>query len=170
MKHLSHAQIADLLNAAETDRDRLLLTLAYEHGLRVSEALALTPSRVQNDYLCTRPGKHGKLTVQRLNQPTAMLWARVCSSLASDTRIFPFTRQWASQLFHRAAHAAHIVLAPRQGIHTLRHSIAHHLLDSGAPLPVVQRKLGHVSLSSTSHYLVADDSEVDSWSALAIAA
>lgn len=90
------------------------------------------------------------------------------ATLAPSTRIFPFRRQWASEIFHAAATKAEIELAPRQGIHSLRHSIAHHLLDAGAPLPVVQKKLRHRSLGSTGVYLEPDGADVDRWTAKVI--
>jgi integrase len=165
MKHLSSEQIEALLDATTKDRDRLLLSMAYEHGLRVSEVIALRPESVKNGFLCTHPGKDGQSTVQRLCPSTLTLWQAITANLPPKARVFPISRQWASNIFHRACKAAWITLAPRQGIHTLRHSIAHHLLDAGAPLPIVQRKLGHQSLSSTGHYLKPDDSQVDDWSA-----
>ena len=60
--------------------------------------------------------------------------------------------------------AQYMTLRLHQGIHTLRHSCAHNLLAAGAPLPVIQRKLGHKNISTTSVYLVADDATVDDWS------
>ncbi len=37
--------------------------------------------------------------------------------------------------------------------HSLRHTFATHMLDSGSPLPVVQAALGHASITSTQIYL-----------------
>jgi integrase len=168
MKHLTPEQIAILIVAPRKSRDRLLLTLCYEHGLRVSEALALTPGRLSGGYLRTDPLKSGNRSIQKLSFSTMQLISEVCANLHPKARIFQFSRQRASTIFHDAARACNLSLAPRQGIHTLRHSIAHHLLDNGAPLPIVQRKLGHKSLASTGQYLQPDDSDVDRWSAQTI--
>ena len=84
------------------------------------------------------------------------------------TLVFPITRQWASVIFHRCAAKASIELQLRQGIHSLRHSLAHHLLDAGAPLPVVQKSLRHRSIGSTGVYLEADGVAVDAWRSKAI--
>ena len=169
MKHLSPEQVGKLIKAAESDRDRLLLTMCYEHGLRISECLSLTRAHVRRGYLSIRGRKKGKRTDEKLSPSTLALFDEVSKNKLPHTLIFPFSRQWASALFHRAAEKAGIDLQLRQGIHSLRHSLAHHLLDAGAPLPVVQRSLRHRSIGSTGVYLEADSRDVDQWRARAIA-
>jgi Phage integrase family len=56
-------------------------------------------------------------------------------------------------------------------LHTLRHTLASHLLNSGVPLPVVSARLGHCDVSVTarvySHVLPDGDARAaDTWEAL----
>jgi integrase len=180
MKHLSPEQTESLIATASAtvrraapnrerliDRNQLFLRIVYEHGLRVSEAISLTRGHVQRGFLVIKGKKKGKRTTERVNPPTLELWERVTKCILPHTLVFPFSRQWGSELFHRAAEKAGIELAPRQGIHSLRHSLAHHMLDSGSPLPVVQKALRHRSIGSTGCYVEADGASVDGWRAKA---
>jgi site-specific recombinase XerD len=170
VKHLQVEQVQALRAAAETDRNKLFLTIIYEHGLRVSEALSLTRAHVRRGYLQIKGKKKGKRADEKVNPATLALFESVTKNLLPNTLIFPFSRQWGSELFHAAAAKAGIALQLRQGIHSLRHSLAHHLLDAGAPLPVVQKSLRHRSIGSTGVYLEADAASVDGWRSKATAA
>jgi integrase/recombinase XerD len=44
--------------------------------------------------------------------------------------------------------------------HTLRHSLARRLIESGADLAVVQRTLGHSSIAITGMYLTPSDDDL----------
>jgi site-specific recombinase XerD len=168
MKHLQVEQVGALIEAAGTDRNKLLFRLLYEHGLRISECLSLTRAHVRRGYLQIKGKKKGKRADEKLNPATLALFESVTKTLLPNTLIFPFSRQWASSLFHRACDKAGIALQLRQGVHSLRHSLAHHLLDAGAPLPVVQKSLRHRSIGSTGVYLEADGRDVDVWRSKAI--
>jgi integrase len=171
MKHLLPEQVQQLVGAADGDRNKLLFTLLFEHGMRISECLALVKGSMQRGgYLRVRAKKKGRHTDEKMNAQTIALWERVTEHLCPNVMLFPFSRQWASELFHGACDKARIELQPRQGVHSLRHSLGHAMLDGGAPLPCIQKALRHRSLSSTSVYLEADASAVDVWRAKATAA
>jgi integrase len=182
VKHLTVEQIEALVKAANDtvrsaapdrerlcERNRLMFLMCYEHGLRISECLSLTRAHVRRGYLSIKAKKKGKRADERVNPATLELWERVTANLAPHTLIFPISRQFASEIFHRGCDAAGIQLQLRQGIHSLRHSLGHHLLDSGASLPIVQKALRHRSLSSTGVYLEQDAKDVDAWRARATA-
>jgi integrase len=165
VKHLSPEAVRALIAATDGERNKLLLTLTYEHGLRISEALSITKSHVRRGYLSIKGRKKGKRADEKLSPSTLALFEKVSANKLPHTLLFPFSRQWSSTLFHRACEKAGITLQLRQGIHSLRHSLGHHLLDAGASLPVVQKALRHRSLSSTGVYLEADAANVDQWRA-----
>tara|TARA_R110002096_G_C14629370_1_gene724789 strand:+ start:426 stop:1124 length:699 start_codon:yes stop_codon:yes gene_type:complete len=66
----------------------------------------------------------------------------------------PLSEASISNLIKRLAKDAGI---PRITMHQLRHSCASDLLESGVPLPEVQRMLGHVCLATTMRYVDITD-------------
>jgi integrase len=170
MKHLQVEQVAALIEAADTDRNKLLFKLLFEHGLRISEALKLTQGSLQRGgYLRVRASKKGKHTDEKMDPATVALWGKVTEHLCPGTMLFPFSRQWSDTLFHRYCDKAGIELPPRCGVHSLRHGLGHAMLNAGASLPEIMKALRHRSLQSTSVYLEADAADTDRARAKAIA-
>lgn len=141
-------------------RDRALFTLIYLYGLRVAEVGLLTRGDVDLD--------RGRIVVKRLKGGA---WAeRPLFSSARDLLavhvqhlngagpagpLFPgnggaLRKRQIQALFTRYRDAAGI---PRTATtHSLRHSIATHMLDAGVSLEFVQDHLGHQNIRSTSIY------------------
>jgi site-specific recombinase XerD len=151
-------------------RDRVLLMLLYNTGARVSELAAL---RIQDVSLESRMSVHvrGKgrknrsiplwrKTVKLLRCWLRQLHGEPDSPLLPNSRGNPMTRSGITQRLrlavkraaseHAALRSAHI--SP----HTIRHTTAMHLLQSGVDLSVIAMWLGHETTQTTHQYLDAD--------------
>jgi integrase/recombinase XerC len=140
-------------------RDRAVLALLYAGGLRISEALALTPAMLQSEPLVIT-GKGGKQRLVPLLPAARELiasYVRTCPfHLAGNAALFrgakggPLSPRIVQLLMERLRGA--LLLPDTATPHALRHSFASHLLANGADLRVIQDLLGHASLSTTQVY------------------
>jgi len=152
-------------------RDRLLLTLLYNTGARVSEIIGVRVADVVlGSTSCVH--LHGKGRKQRslpLWKTTARDvrdWLRINGQLTEGSPLLPtrdgkaMTRANATQRLKLAVKAAtdrHPELA-KQSVspHTIRHSTAMSLLQSGAEPSEIALWLGHESPSTTHMYVEAN--------------
>lgn len=140
-------------------RDQAVLILLYGCGLRISEALSLTPPDVTGDIL-TVTGKGNKTRIVPL-LPVAR------NAVLSYQALCPLALPASQPLFRGVkggplnARNIQLLIARLRGAlglpdtatpHALRHSFATHLLGNGADLRVIQELLGHASLSTTQVY------------------
>lgn len=154
----------DILSTEETPkwaeaRDRAVLTLLYACGLRISEALSLTPVQAKANPLVIK-GKGGKTRIvpvlPRVGEVIAA-YAELCPfPLAPNAPLFrglkggPLSPRIIQLSIQRMRGALN--LPDTATPHALRHSFATHLLGAGADLRVIQELLGHASLSTTQTY------------------
>jgi integrase/recombinase XerC len=163
---------ADALAGEETPawilaRDAAVLTLLYGCGLRISEALGLTPHAVRSDPL-TIIGKGGKarlVPVLPVARQAIERYLELCP-LALDQRAPMFRGMKGGPLNARNIQLLIASLRGAFGLpesatpHALRHSFASHLLAGGADLRTIQELLGHSSLSTTQIYTEIDTSHL----------
>jgi len=155
---------ADALATEETPRwvlarDQAVLTLLYACGLRISEALALTPAQADATTLSIT-GKGNKTRLVPLlpaARDAIVLYRALCPfALAARQPMFrgvkggPLNARNIQLLIARLRGA--LGLPETATPHALRHSFATHLLANGADLRVIQELLGHASLSTTQVY------------------
>lgn len=160
------SEIAKLLAAAPEGRNRALLSLLYACGLRRDEARLLKTDDLDSErgQLRVRRGKGAKERVLPLpvHQFAALrlYWKseRAGRPGHDSPWLFqgarpgePMSKALLLHLYGRAVKRAGI--KRKGGLHTLRHSFATHLLESGVEITVVQQLLGHTSLSTTARYL-----------------
>ncbi|MDO1559267.1 tyrosine recombinase XerC [Brevundimonas sp. 2R-24] len=144
-------------------RDQAVLSLLYGCGLRISEALSLTPDMLEAETLRIT-GKGGKtrlVPVLPAVREAIAAYASACPwPLTGGEPLFRATR--GGPLSPRHVQAAMQRLRGRLGLpstatpHALRHSFATHLLGAGADLRAIQELLGHASLSTTQRYTEVD--------------
>ena len=151
-------------------RDRALLTVAVQTGLRVSELIGLCRGDVvlgRGAHVSCR-GKGRKARSTPLTTGCAELlktWLDERGGLDADPlfpsrRGGPLTRDAVERLVERHARAASTkcpsLREKRISPHVLRHSAAMELLRSGVDTSVIALWLGHVDVRSTAPYLHAD--------------
>ena len=148
-------------------RDRVLFTLLYNTGARVSEALALQvgDTRAEIVHLHGKGRKDRAVPLWPETRRLLQQWCRA-NQLEPDQPLFtncrgaPLTRAGVSFRLARAIRLATPACPSlnREGIspHTFRHSTALHLLQSGVALEVIALWLGHESPVTTHNYIEAD--------------
>jgi len=150
-------------------RDRAILELLFSSGLRVSELVSLNRDQINlNDKEFSVRGKGQKVRVVFLSDsatkaiadyfskredisPAAFVRIKNIShggeKLAGDLRITPRTVQRIVKYYAKKAGIVKDVHP-----HTLRHSFATDLIQSGADIRSVQEMLGHSSITTTQIY------------------
>lgn len=139
-------------------RDRALCLLAYRHGLRCSEAVALQWHQV--DYhagvLHVHRLKHGTPSVHPLRGPELRALREVRRQWPSGEYIFqserggPLSHDMAARVVERAGQAAGIDF--RVTPHMLRHACGYKLANDGQDTRGIQHYLGHRNIQSTVLY------------------
>ena len=145
-------------------RDTAVLLLLYGAGLRIAEALALTPAILPlgDSMIVTGKGNRQRLVpiLPVVRDAIDQYAAQVPWALVRDEPLFRGAKggPLAAGLIRRAMARARMALGlPASATpHALRHSFATHLLGAGADLRSLQELLGHASLSSTQIYTQVD--------------
>jgi integrase/recombinase XerD len=156
---LSADEVVRFLEAVPSLKTRVALTTAYAAGLRASEAVSLQVADIDSSRMVLQV-RHGKGAKDR----TVMLSAALLAILRSYWRLTRPT-SWLFpgrspdkpidvQVLHAACRSATKAagLTKRVSVHTLRHSFATHLLESGTDIRIIQVLLGHSNLSTTARY------------------
>jgi len=150
-------------------RDRVMLVVYYSCGLRRNEGVHLKVEDINlnSNVLHVRKGKNYKERFVPFNKTNAQYLQEyiydyrhlLCSNNTGSNLFINVNgkEMIGNSLYNRLLDIQrrtddHILLGKNIGTHTLRHSIATHLLRAGMELEKVKRFLGHASLSSTEIY------------------
>ena len=141
-------------------KHRAFLMTVYGAGLRLNEACHLRPEHILSARMQIRveegKGRKDRYTLlsPRLLEELRTYW-RMCRPqrwvfFGRNVRE-PLPEGTGQGIFNHAVRRAG--LPKKGGIHSLRHSFATHLLEAGVEITIVQRLLGHTSISTTANYL-----------------
>jgi integrase/recombinase XerD len=180
---LTEAETVMVLESADLDtpiglRDRAILELVYSTGLRCAEvnALDLTDVDLTECIVFVRCGKGSKQRIVPVGEPAVeavrqyLTHARPLFLKHPGVRAL-FIASWRCGDMGKRLSRASILLtvqraAKKAGItrrvttHTLRHSVATHMLRAGADLRYVQELLGHNRIDTTECYTHLDVSDL----------
>ena len=166
--YLTVEEVDKLLNIEITDafsaRNKSLLELLYATGLRISELINLEFKNIDlNDCIVRIMGKGSKERIVPIND-MAIKYLKIYVKgfrhklVKTEQNNYVYlnnhgkkmTRQGVFKMIKKRTQEAGIKkdVSP----HTLRHSIATHMLENGADLRIIQEFLGHESIGTTQIY------------------
>ncbi len=151
-----------LMESPDCDRtrDRAILELLYSSGLRVGELVALNAKDLDLELGITRV--MGKGRKERI-VPVGIKAVEALKAYTEERNVPRgeeplFVNAKGGRLTSRSVgrlvkqYAKHSAIFRNVSPHSLRHTFATHLLDSGADIREIQEMLGHASLSTTQRY------------------
>jgi len=156
---LSKEEVSRLLSSVSNPKHKLILSLMYSSGLRISEAVKLKVENIDlaNKILWVRQGKGNKDRQTIISDKligilfdaaaTKKLGQYLFSGQKPDNHL---STRSVEKIFQRALAAVDI--KKQATCHSLRHSFATHLLEDGTDIRYIQQLLGHRSLVTTQIY------------------
>jgi len=157
---LTKIEITNLLNSINTKKSKLMISLIYACGLRVSELLNLKNSdfdfQQKIGYIRQAKGRKDRI----FNIPEFLLQdlQNQVNFQKNQKLEFLFTNSKGQKLSSRNIQKIVSLAAKKAQIqkpvhpHTLRHSFATHLLENNIDIRKIQELLGHANLATTQIY------------------
>ena len=158
-------------NTWTTQRDHLLLIMLYNTGARVSEIIGVQVRDVVMDgspcvHLRGKGRKQRSTPLWKSTVKEIRSWLRRNPILAADSALLPNRKGQAMSRFNvtqrldiavvRATEMHSSLSKRRISPHTVRHTTAMHLLQSGVAISVIALWLGHENMATTHRYVEAD--------------
>jgi site-specific recombinase XerD len=157
---LARDEVKALLRNTLNLKHKAILLTTYTGGLRVSEAARLRVSDIDSKRMLIRvnQGKRKKDRYTILSNVDLYFLRAYYKAYRPETWLFnswtkdkPISARTIQQIFYKARDKAGI--KKDVSVHSLRHSFATHLIESGTNIHQVQKFSGHSSIKTTTVYL-----------------
>jgi integrase/recombinase XerD len=155
---LTRKEVSKIIGSPTNNKHRLMLTLAYGSGLRVSEVSNLKVMDIDLDGLTIHvklgKGKKDRITV--LPMTVVKDIGKIFEAKMENEFVFESER--GGRLTTTSLQRVFKDALTRTGVrknatfHSLRHSFATHLLEDGVDIRYVQELLGHANIRTTQIY------------------
>ena len=156
---LTKEEVKKLIDSLSTSKSKLMISMIYACGFRVSELINLKISDLNFDEMIGHV-RQTKGRKDRIFNIPGFLFKQLRKQARKQKKInqeYLFTGP-KGKLSDRNIQKIVRVAAKKAGInkkvhpHTLRHSFATHLLENGTDIRMIQELLGHADLSTTQIY------------------
>lgn len=155
---LTKEEVLEILGTVRNVKHKLILALMYSSGLRVSEVVGLRVCDLDLDsrLLTVRQSKGKKDRTTVISDKMVDVLKKYVVNKDGKELIFEsdfggaLTTRTVQSIFHEALRKTGI--KKDASCHSLRHSFATHLLESGTDIRYIQELLGHNSVQTTQIY------------------
>lgn len=155
---LSKEEVQKIIDATENIKHKSILSLIYSCGLRIGEVIALKIKDLDKERKLIKivQAKGKKDRYVTYSEKLKLLLRKYYDIYKPKEFLFegqyggPYTERSAAAILQRAVEKCRI--KKRVTLHTLRHSFATHLLESGTDIRYIQELLGHNSPKTTMIY------------------
>jgi len=160
---LSKQEVASMICVTPNLKHKAIIGLLYSSGIRLGELLNLRLDEIDSDRMIIRVN-HGKGNISRdaiLAAKTLELLRQYYAHSCPKPLIYIFEswgkrgNRYSGSSVRKIIKRACVKAGIKKNIfpHSLRHAFATHMLEQGTNLKLIQKLLGHRSLSSTMVYL-----------------
>jgi len=158
---LSRNEIKEILSSVNMPNItlRLIFTLLYQTGCRISEVVNLNLEDINFDNSTVKViGKGDKMRIlhvdpEFLKPIKHYLKSRIEAPGSSPLFTRPGGGRYSTWALEHSFKKVTLASGSKATPHTLRHSFATHMLEAGFPISYIQEYLGHSNLQTTATYL-----------------
>jgi site-specific recombinase XerD len=155
---LDKSEVQQIIQSIQNLKHQAIISLIYSAGLRLNEVINMKLNDIDSKRMLikVRQGKGKKDRYVMLSEKMLFLLREYYKTYKPKEYLFEgqkggkYSARSVQSIFQQALHQSGI--NKKASVHTLRHSFATHLLESGTDIRVIQQLLGHSSIKTTQVY------------------